>query len=373
MSLDWKKLEKRIEFFYPDLAFFMVLTPFPETELYEQAKSNGWIEDWNRSNYDTIHAIMPSETLSKQQVQHELYNCCRSFFSSWRRYFQSIFSTNQINGEVYRHIAHRNVPKQLKSLVRTDSLMSSHNNTLDKIPLLFMVSISFLGLIFVMLLAIYPPTSREDFVWRKFLIGSTYSVVCVLGILAVLFPYSCSNLFSVDKREQHQKREVLTYDSMFSHDDALALRGHHPTCGYFSSHVFRLSGRTFCATCSGLLLGAIIALAGIALCFSGNWQLGQNAFVAVFFGIVGVMAGVLQSFLHIFQSSVIRLFTSISFVLGTFLILVGLEELAHNTSADLFVISLSIFWITTRISLSKRDHNIICSKCALNSCGFAER
>jgi len=101
----------------PDIAIFMMLTPFPGTELYEEARHKGWIEDWNWKNYDMVHAIMPTETLSREQVQQELYNCYRSFFGSWRRRLQGIFSTNEIKRRSYRYMARQNVLRQLKSLV----------------------------------------------------------------------------------------------------------------------------------------------------------------------------------------------------------------------------------------------------------------
>jgi len=101
----------------PDLAIFMILTPFPGTELYEEAKRNGWVEDWNWANYDMVHVIMPTETLTREQVQQELYNCYRSFFGSWRRRLQGIFSTNEIKRRAYRYMARQNVMRQLKSLV----------------------------------------------------------------------------------------------------------------------------------------------------------------------------------------------------------------------------------------------------------------
>jgi len=101
----------------PDIAIFMMLTPFPGTDLFEEARRNGWIEDWNWANYDMVHAIMPSETLSRQQVQEELYKCYRGFFGSWRRRLRGVFSTNPIKRRVYTYMARQNVMRQLKSLV----------------------------------------------------------------------------------------------------------------------------------------------------------------------------------------------------------------------------------------------------------------
>jgi len=101
----------------PDIAIFMILTPFPGTELYEEAKRNGWIEDWSWANYDMVHAIMSTETLSRGQLQQELYKCYRSFFGSWRRRLQGIFSTKEIKRRVYRYMARQSVLRQLKSIV----------------------------------------------------------------------------------------------------------------------------------------------------------------------------------------------------------------------------------------------------------------
>jgi len=101
----------------PDLAIFMILTPFPGTDLYEEAKLKGWIENWNWADYDMIHAIMPTESLSREQLQHELYMCYRSFFGSWGRIVEGFFSKNRVKRSVYRYFARQSVLRQLKNLV----------------------------------------------------------------------------------------------------------------------------------------------------------------------------------------------------------------------------------------------------------------
>jgi len=99
-----------------DFAIFAILTPFPGTEVFEEAKRNGWIEDFNWAHYDMVHAIMPTETLSREEVQKELYKCYRSFFGSWSRRLRGIFSANEIKRRVYRYMATRGIVKQFKSL-----------------------------------------------------------------------------------------------------------------------------------------------------------------------------------------------------------------------------------------------------------------
>ena len=101
----------------PDLAIFMVLTPYPGTEIFELAKENGWIEDTNWANYDMIHAIMPTETLSREEVQEELYRCYRAFYGPWRRRLSGLFSRNLLKRRAYRHLVSKSVLRQLRGLL----------------------------------------------------------------------------------------------------------------------------------------------------------------------------------------------------------------------------------------------------------------
>jgi anaerobic magnesium-protoporphyrin IX monomethyl ester cyclase len=100
----------------PSFAIFAILTPFPGTELYDEAKRNGWIEDFNWANYDMVHAIMPTETLPRKEVQEELYNCYRSFYGSFGRRVKGLFSGNELKRRVYRHMAFRGIVNQFKEL-----------------------------------------------------------------------------------------------------------------------------------------------------------------------------------------------------------------------------------------------------------------
>jgi anaerobic magnesium-protoporphyrin IX monomethyl ester cyclase len=100
----------------PDLAIFMILTPFPGTRLYDEAKSIGWIEDTNWAHYDMIHAIMPTKHLSRNEVQEELYDCYRSYYGSMSRRVSGVFSGNKIKRRTYRYMARQGVLQALRSL-----------------------------------------------------------------------------------------------------------------------------------------------------------------------------------------------------------------------------------------------------------------
>jgi hypothetical protein len=76
----------------------------------------------------------------------------------------------------------------------------------------------------------------------------------------------------------------------------------------------------------------------------------------------------LQSALPKLSTGVTRFFASILFVVGSFLLLVGIDGAVKNTSIDLFFVALSVLWIMTKIALSQRDHQQTCSQCTTESC-----
>jgi anaerobic magnesium-protoporphyrin IX monomethyl ester cyclase len=100
----------------PDFAIFATLTPFPGTELYTQAKQQGWIEDHNWAHYDMIHAIMPTETLSRNALQNELYKCYQKFYGSWSRRVKGMLSTNMLRRRIYWYMVKQGILHQLQSL-----------------------------------------------------------------------------------------------------------------------------------------------------------------------------------------------------------------------------------------------------------------
>ncbi len=241
--------------------------------------------------------------------------------------------------------------------------MRQLNSTISRSTVSFQLSVSVFGLILVILFATNPQVVEESFAWRKPLIGTALATVCVLGILSVFFPSKCSAPFRVLRKGKRQ-------DLRASHAASLALAGHHPQCSHYSGHVLTLGRRRVCATCSGLFIGALIALTGVGVFFFSNIQIRLEAMLAVAVGVVGVALGLLQSLLPRLQNGVTRLFTGTFFVAGTSLILIGIEEVTRSVSMDLFVVALSVLWLMTKISLSQRDHMRICSRCSSESCSL---
>ncbi|MFX1560529.1 MAG: B12-binding domain-containing radical SAM protein [Promethearchaeota archaeon] len=102
----------------PDIAIYMILTPYPGTRLYDEAESKDWIEDRNWANYDMLHAIMPTEHLTRMEVQEELYLCYRSFYGSMKRRITGVFSSNKLKRKSYRYMARQGVMGALRGMFR---------------------------------------------------------------------------------------------------------------------------------------------------------------------------------------------------------------------------------------------------------------
>jgi hypothetical protein len=213
------------------------------------------------------------------------------------------------------------------------------------------------------MIAISPPNIQENLPWRKLMVGSIIVSIYVSGILATLFPERCSRVFDPSREEGRAYPISSEYDE--SGRTAPVVRGHHPSCENFSAHVFQIGDKTFCAGCAGLFLGGLTALIGIALYFFGDLHIGRFSLQLVFGGVFGVICGLIQFPLFNVQKSLPRLFLNAFFAFGVFLLLIGIDEIAHSLIADLFLVALSVFWLFTRISLSRWDHIRICNTCSM--------
>jgi anaerobic magnesium-protoporphyrin IX monomethyl ester cyclase len=101
----------------PDFAIYTALTPFPGTMYYETAKKNGWIEDTNYAHYNMAYAIMPTETLTRQGVQEELWRCYQTFYGSITKGIAGVFSKNKLKRTLYRHMAGQHVLTKFRRLI----------------------------------------------------------------------------------------------------------------------------------------------------------------------------------------------------------------------------------------------------------------
>jgi len=204
--------------------------------------------------------------------------------------------------------------------------------------------------------------------------GSIFAAGCMLGSLAVVFPDACSRGFGSVKKKSRGGWVHFSFKRGVSAlvGDVAVLRGHHPTCGVFSSHVFRLGGRVLCATCSGLFLGGVLSLVGVVVYFFVGLAVGGSVLLVGFVGLAGVAVGLLQSVLIRVRWSFVRVLSGLLFAVGALLILVAVDGLVGDLFLDVFVVLLSVFWIFTRVALSRWEHDGMCSKCDSVSCVLEE-
>ena len=241
-------------------------------------------------------------------------------------------------------------------------------NMLNNLVLTFFLSTSFFGFLLIGVLSFKSPIFQEGFSWQEEIIGVVYGLICLFGIFAALSPNSCSQIVNLRRKEKPAHRGDLEQNKVIS--QTFDVRGHHHMCGNFSSHVFHVRGRIFCASCNGLLIGGLLSLAGTVLFFFFNWHIGSDPLLFAF-GVLGVALNMISILLFdLWIKHLVRAFLNIFFVLGTFLILVAANEHAQNFGLNLLVIAFSVFWLLTRILLSQWRHERICSACGIENCWF---
>jgi hypothetical protein len=235
------------------------------------------------------------------------------------------------------------------------------NRKFASLTLLFLIAVSFFGLVLAVVFVVNPPEAQDDYALRKPVVGSALAVVCVLGIFAVLYPASCAGIIGF-------KNQSKTVHS-FNRSRVKVLRGHHATCKPYSTHVMKIGNRVFCASCSGLFVGAVIVLVCIGLFFFLGLHIGGEPFVPVLVGVVGVAAALFYPVVPVrFQNGFTRFFVGVLLAVGSFLIVAGVEEVSKSLSVDLFFVALSVLWLATKTSLSQWEHRRICARCSLVSC-----
>jgi anaerobic magnesium-protoporphyrin IX monomethyl ester cyclase len=85
-----------------DFAAFHPLTPFPGTQMYEEAKNAGLLMDRDYSNYDMFYPVMRTRYLSQDEVAYWTQWCQSRFVSKKPfRYFSRFFSPYSIRRRLH--------------------------------------------------------------------------------------------------------------------------------------------------------------------------------------------------------------------------------------------------------------------------------
>lgn len=216
--------------------------------------------------------------------------------------------------------------------------------------LLFLVAVAVFGLAVVPLLLLQPNLQGDQLPYRRPLISALYSAVCVLGVVAVFYPAKCRLMF---------KKPNTSPDPNTPTHSAVQFRGHHPDCEKFNANRITIKGRAFCAACSGLLIGAIAAIAGVVLFSLGFFDLGSGNLGVLVAGEVLMLLGLAQIKMRGYSKMAMNAF----FVIGSFMILAVVDLVGQSLLLDLYVLGLIVFLLWLRILLSEWHNKRTCLAC----------
>ena len=86
-----------------DFAAFHPLMPYPGTPLWEKALREEWIEEFDFSKYDMFHPVMPSETLSREEIARLTKTLYLDFVGKQPlAYLRGLFSSVPIRRKLHR-------------------------------------------------------------------------------------------------------------------------------------------------------------------------------------------------------------------------------------------------------------------------------
>jgi hypothetical protein len=215
----------------------------------------------------------------------------------------------------------------------------------NKHLLVFLVSAALIGLAVVPVLALSPNVAYLQVAFRQPLIGGLFSTLCVLGILASIYPVKCKKMFSKSQNPAATNKVKIV--------------GHHPDCEKFNSNRIAFAGRSVCAACSGLLVGAVVALGAAGDYFFVGLSSNVGSVTLLLLCEAFMLLGVAQIFFKTYIKAVVNLF----FVISSCVALIEVDLLAQNLLVDLYMLGLIAFMLYLRIALSEWHNHRTCQNC----------
>lgn len=224
------------------------------------------------------------------------------------------------------------------------------------------ISLSLVNLFILAVSTFTFKTTTLNFNLQKQLTGSIFAIICILGIIVGVYPTRCSRIPHF--RKKFDRKELTDQETT-----TIRFVGHHPKCGNFSTHILLLRGKTYCAGCTGLVLGAIIALLAILSYSLLDFHVGEYGVFVFWVGFIAVVCGLLQYRIRDGNKGQIHFFLNLTFVLGAFLLLVGIHEITRNFILEVYLLAMIVYWIITRVMISQLEHRKICAACQ-QSCSY---
>jgi len=88
----------------PAFPIFTMFTPFPGSDVYEEAKAKGWLETFDYSLYNMSNAIMSTEYLSRKQLMSLFHWCFLSYYMDPIKIIKGLASRNSWKRRIWRHM-----------------------------------------------------------------------------------------------------------------------------------------------------------------------------------------------------------------------------------------------------------------------------
>ena len=88
----------------PDFPIFTMYTPFPGSDVYEEARAKGWLETLDYSLYNMSCAIMPTKYLSRKQLTSLFQGCFSSYYLDPIKIARGLLSRNAWKRRVWWHM-----------------------------------------------------------------------------------------------------------------------------------------------------------------------------------------------------------------------------------------------------------------------------
>jgi len=214
----------------------------------------------------------------------------------------------------------------------------------------FALSVSLFALVTVVLIGLPHGYGDHEPSTGSLVIGILFGSLCASGMVAALRPGYCFR-FIVPGRSDRARDPA----SRGGTGKPTAILGHHPDHQKFSSHVFRLGDGVYCVGCTGLFTGGLLSLFGNLGYFFGGWDLPDGGLLTLNAGAIMVAVSLLQ-FALAGGNRTIRFAANTIFPPGAFLVLASVDSRSQDTGAVLFVLLVIVFWVLTKVLLSRWNH-----------------
>jgi hypothetical protein len=214
-----------------------------------------------------------------------------------------------------------------------------------------LLAVALFGSALIPVLALQPNLEQQGFSLRLPLIGGLYVGICLLGVLAVFYPSKCRGVFQKSQNVL-QKTEK----------PCLQINGHHPDCYKYEANRIKIQGKVFCAACSGLLAGSVVALVGAVSYFFAGVGLKMDNIWLLILGEALMILGIIQ----IRLASYAKLTVNMVFVSSSLLVLVETDFLMESILVDLYALGLIAFILLLRILFSEWNNKRTCMMCNID-------